>query len=68
MSGYAYVYYNIQEKWIIISMMLERHSREDTYASSFHSFAKKNFGKKFTIRITYICTQLYCNNNFVKII
>ena len=24
--------------------------------------------KKFTILITYICTQLYCNNNIVKII
>ena len=46
------IYCNIQEQWIIISMMLEGHSREDTNASPFHKFVN-NFSEKNKIRITY---------------
>ena len=46
------MYFNIQEQ-IIISMMLEGHSREGTNASPFHDFANNFSEKKITIRITY---------------
>ena len=47
-----YKYFNIQEQ-IIISMMLEGHSREGTNASPFHDSANNFLEKNITIRITY---------------
>ena len=39
-------------------MVLDGHSREDTNANPFRDFADNLFsGKKFTIRITYICNK-----------
>ena len=52
------MYFNIQKQWIIISMMLEGHCREDTNASPFHNLAN-NFSEKIISQSNYYCCYIY---------